>query len=94
MRAARDTTIHGGVITEQIRLDAIHRPHTNPRPATGDVSGLAESIRQQGLIQPITVRPHPELAEQYELYDYFRTVVGLAEQTEMLTGLTELVRET
>jgi ParB family chromosome partitioning protein len=43
-----------------LTLDTIHESATNPRRTFEEskLHELAESIRQHGLIQPITVRPH------------------------------------
>ena len=45
---------------ESIRVADIDPHPLNPRRDVGDVSELAESIRQQGLVQPIVVAPAPE----------------------------------
>ena len=49
-----------------LAIDTIHESATNPRRTfdEGKLHELAESIRQHGLIQPITVRPN---AEGFEL---------------------------
>ena len=49
-----------------LAIDTIHESTTNPRRTFDEtkLQELAESIRQHGLIQPITVRPH---AEGFEL---------------------------
>lgn len=57
-----------------------HRPHTLPieqlRPsrfqprrnfAEPDLQALAESIREQGILQPILVRRHPDMPGSYEI---------------------------
>jgi len=43
-----------------LAIDTIHESTTNPRQTfeQGKLEELAESIRQHGLIQPITVRPN------------------------------------
>jgi ParB/RepB/Spo0J family partition protein len=45
---------------EYIAIDQIHESTTNPRQTfeASKLEELAESIRQHGLIQPITVRPN------------------------------------
>jgi ParB family chromosome partitioning protein len=45
---------------EFIAIDQIHESTTNPRQTFDQkkLEELAESIRQNGLIQPITVRPN------------------------------------
>jgi ParB/RepB/Spo0J family partition protein len=49
-----------------IALDLIE-PSAHNRNATGDLDQLAASIREKGVINPITLRPHPHLAGHYEL---------------------------
>ncbi len=48
----------------QIELDQIHANPRQPRKRfdSEQSSGLAESIRAQGLIQPVVVRPRPAAA--------------------------------
>ena len=41
-------------------VDRIHPNPDNPRAEAGDVTDLANSIREQGLLQPIIVRPAPD----------------------------------
>ncbi len=47
---------------QYIAIDTLHESATNPRRTfdEGKLGELAESIRGNGLIQPITVRPHAE----------------------------------
>lgn len=47
---------------EYIGIDTIHESATNPRRTFDEarLQELAESIRTNGLIQPITVRPNAE----------------------------------
>lgn len=47
---------------QYLAIDQIHESTTNPRQTfeQNKLEELAESIRQHGLIQPITVRPHAE----------------------------------
>ena len=49
-----------------IAIDQIRESATNPRQTfeQNKLEGLAESIRQHGLIQPITVRP---VGERFEI---------------------------
>ncbi len=64
-----DVLIGGATQTDltQLPVDAIHaNPRQPRRRIDGEtVSGLAESIRHQGMIQPVLVRPRP--AGGYEL---------------------------
>ena len=50
---------------QYLAIDTIHESSTNPRRTfeEGKLRELAESIRQHGLIQPITVRPNAEAFE-------------------------------
>ncbi len=46
---------------QYLAIDTLHESTTNPRRTFDEskLQELAESMRQHGLIQPITVRPHP-----------------------------------
>ena len=70
----------GDAVDEQGAGEARHHPHTLPieqlRPsrfqprrnfAEADIQALAESIREQGILQPILVRRHPEAPGSYEI---------------------------
>jgi len=50
-------------------LEWIHPNPEQPRKRFNqeDLDDLAESIRQRGVIQPILVRPHPEIAGAYQI---------------------------
>ncbi|MEO5363894.1 MAG: ParB/RepB/Spo0J family partition protein [Magnetococcus sp. DMHC-8] len=57
---------------ENIRLLPLERIQPNPRQPRGDMDAvaleeLAESIREQGVLQPILVRPLGESTDHYEL---------------------------
>lgn len=56
-----------GPITTDIRLELIHDHPGNIRTDIGDVSELAASISAQGMLQPVTVRPHPSRRGHYQL---------------------------
>ncbi|GAA0402684.1 hypothetical protein GCM10009530_63310 [Microbispora corallina] len=56
-----------GLITTDLPIDKIHGNPGNIREQVGDVSELTASIRAHGLLQPLTVRPHPKVAGAYEL---------------------------
>ena len=45
---------------QYLAIDTVHESASNPRRTFDEtkLQELAESIRQHGLIQPITVRPH------------------------------------
>lgn len=58
------------VQTEPVEISKIHkRPGHNPRRmrSTKRMDELRESIRDQGVIQAILVRPHPQIEGDYEL---------------------------
>ena len=57
---------------ENIRLIPLNRIQPNPRQPRGDMDAvaleeLAESVREQGILQPILVRPLAESSDHYEL---------------------------
>lgn len=54
------------LVVEMVTLDKIHAHPRNVRREVGDVSDMAASIRTYGLLQPLTLRPHPFLADEYE----------------------------
>ncbi|WP_431897844.1 ParB/RepB/Spo0J family partition protein [Nonomuraea sp. bgisy101] len=51
----------------EIPLDQIHDHPGNIRDTVGDISELAASIREHGLMQPLTVQPHPDKPDHYQL---------------------------
>lgn len=56
-----------GPITTDLPLHKIHDHPANIREDLGDLTELADSIRAHGLLQPVTVHPHPELQGEWEL---------------------------
>jgi ParB family chromosome partitioning protein len=50
-------------------VEQLRSSRFNPRKdfAEADLAELAESIRTRGLVQPIIVRPHPEVAQAFEI---------------------------
>ena len=53
-------------------LVALERLHPNPHQPRryfddGEVQSLAESIKENGVLQPVLVRPHPTLTGEYEI---------------------------
>src|ERR1700728_5061026 len=79
---------------QTLALSSIHESTTNPR-RTFDESKLAElaaSLRSQGLIQPITVRPN---SEDYEIVAGARRfrAAQLAELTELPVRIVQLSDE-
>ena len=59
----------------RIQLEEIHPNPANPRQYVGDVSELADSIRERGLIQPLVV--HPRTRGGYELLSGHRRYAAL-----------------
>lgn len=59
--------VTGGPDLLQVRVDEIHPNRRQPRHRLEPeaIAGLAESIREQGILQPVVVRPRP--AGGYEL---------------------------
>lgn len=52
---------------EYIDIKKLHEHPDNPRKAIGDVTELMNSIRKQGLLQNLTVVPHPEIVGEYRI---------------------------
>lgn len=52
---------------EYIDIRKLHEHPDNPRKAIGDVTELMNSIRKQGLLQNLTVVPHPEIEGEYRI---------------------------
>jgi ParB family chromosome partitioning protein len=77
----------------EIPLDRIHRFEGQPRSrfAAEELEGLAESIRDSGVLQPILVRPHPSRRDHYELIAGERR--WLASQRAGLHAIPALVRQ-
>jgi ParB family chromosome partitioning protein len=46
-------------------ITRLHPHPDNARKSIGDVTEMAESIRQVGILQPVTVSPHPDKAGHY-----------------------------
>lgn len=72
------TTAIGTLQVEMIHPDLIHPNPDNPRWEAGDVTGLAQSITEDGLIQHLLVVPAPEFGpDHYMIEDgYCRWVAG------------------
>ncbi|MGP3914360.1 ParB/RepB/Spo0J family partition protein [Nonomuraea sp. 10N515B] len=56
-----------GPISTDLPLDRIHDHPGNIRDNVGDVTELADSIRVHGILQPLTVQPHPTRPGHYQL---------------------------
>ena len=50
-----------------MRLSLIELHPANVREDLGDLGDLSRSIRQHGILQPLTVQPHPERSGRYRL---------------------------
>ncbi len=88
------TTIKHNAGFQTLALSSIHESTTNPR-RTFDESKLAElaaSLRTQGLIQPITVRPNSEGYEIVAGARRFRAA-HLAEMDEVPVRIVQLSDE-
>lgn len=64
--------VHGraaidGPLTTDLPLDRIHDHPANIREGVGSVTELADSIRVHGILQPLTVQPHPTRPGHFEL---------------------------
>lgn len=63
----RGTAAIDGPINTDLPLNRIHDHPGNIRDHLGDLTELAASIRAQGLLQPVTVHPHPSKNGHYQL---------------------------
>lgn len=83
-----------GIAVNEIPMDRIDANPFQPRSDFdgAELDNLAESIRVQGLLQPILVRPHPATDGRYQIVAGERRF-----RAAMLAGLTEIpsiLRET
>ncbi len=53
----------------KVKLEQVHENPLQPRVIISDdaLKRLADSIAQQGVVQPIVLRPHPHVSEHYQL---------------------------
>ena len=58
-----------GFVPRSVPVEFLRPNPRNPRKkfAEGDLGGLAASIRERGIVQPIVVRPLPDLPDGYEI---------------------------
>jgi hypothetical protein len=79
---------------QSLALSSIHESNTNPRRTFDEskLAELAESLRSQGLIQPITVRPNSEGYEIVAGARRFRAA-HLAEMDEVPVRIVQLSDE-
>ncbi len=77
----------------EIPIELIHRNPDQPRRRFGEteISELADSIREKGVLQPVLVRLHPERAGEYQLVAGERR--WRASQQAGLRAMPALVRE-
>jgi ParB family chromosome partitioning protein len=77
-----------------VPIEHLHRGRFQPRRQfdAEQIEALAESIRAQGVLQPLLVRPHPDRPGEFEILAGERR--WRAAQTAQLAELPVLVRET
>ena len=88
-----NTTAIAATGYQTLTLDRMHESSTNPRRTFEPLklAELAESLRTQGLIQPVTVRPHNEGFEIVAGARRFRAaqIAQLAELPVRILDLTD-----
>jgi ParB family chromosome partitioning protein len=95
--AAPATAPAAGVATaagsRPVPIEHLHRGRFQPRRQfdTEQIEALADSIRAQGVLQPLLVRPHPERPGEYEILAGERR--WRAAQMAQLAEVPVLVRE-
>ncbi|MCP4328308.1 MAG: ParB/RepB/Spo0J family partition protein [Alphaproteobacteria bacterium] len=64
-----DSSAAAGHAAQELPLHQIHAGRFQPRHRfdDSDLEALAGSIREMGVLQPILVRPHPDIAGAYEI---------------------------
>jgi ParB/RepB/Spo0J family partition protein len=71
------------------RLDQLQDSPTNPRNDLGDLTELAASIGRMGVLQPILIRPHPDLDDAHD--DRYEIISGHRRAAAArLAGLVEV----
>ncbi|MGH7072761.1 MAG: ParB/RepB/Spo0J family partition protein, partial [Stellaceae bacterium] len=85
--------VAGTAAVRQVPVERLHRGRFQPRRNFDpeQIAQLAESIRAQGVLQPLLVRPHPELPGEFEILAGERR--WRAAQAAQLAELPVLVRE-
>lgn len=68
-----------------IHVDDIHPNPDNPRSRLSDLDDLADSIRVQGILEPLIVMTHPDKPDQYQVLAGHRRLAAaeLAGRTEV-----------
>lgn len=85
------TTSDPGVTVQLVDVNRIRESPTNPRKTLGDITELAASIEDKGLLQPPLLRPYPGAAGTYELvfgWRRFRAAIKAG-----LTAIPAMVRD-
>lgn len=59
-------------------VEQLKRHPGNIRDGLGDVEDMARSIREHGIVQPLTVTEHPSLDGAYTILDGHRRFAGYA----------------
>jgi ParB family chromosome partitioning protein len=87
----KEPVIQNSSAFQYLAIDTIHESATNPRRTFDEakLQELADSIRQHGLIQPITVRPNNEGFEIVAGARRYRASL-LAEQFSIPSRIVEL----
>jgi ParB family chromosome partitioning protein len=82
-----------GVGVREIPIELIHRNPDQPRRRFGEteIAELADSIREKGVLQPVLVRPNPDIPGEYQLVAGERR--WRASQQAGLRAMPALVRE-
>src|SRR3954449_7139570 len=64
-----EAVVERGRGARKVPVEFLRPNPRNPRKkfAEGDLGGLAASIRERGIVQPIVVRPLPDLPDGYEI---------------------------
>jgi ParB family transcriptional regulator, chromosome partitioning protein len=84
----RNEPVRHSILIPAVKL----HPHPgNPREKLGDLDGLAKTISRVGLLQPLTVTPHPGLPGDYYVIAGHRRLV--AARRAGITDLPCVVRE-
>jgi ParB/RepB/Spo0J family partition protein len=92
--AVADAPARTGTFSE-IEIEQITESTSNPRKRFGEIDELAQSIREQGVIEPLIVRPHAGRMHGYELVAGARRLraarlAGLVDVPCLIRTLTDL----
>lgn len=64
---------------KDLEVSQLRSYKSNVRAELGDVSELADSIKSKGILQPLVVRPHPQLDGDFEVIMGHRRLAGAKE---------------